>query len=136
MLFLFDSRLDICIFLSEKHQNQLQNIRNCSVPVVSLVVDDTSSENLPKVSKLAGLCRIFFFPTLCSSYFHISFIRLGWFGSKSSSVCLPYLKCVIAASNGDESDEKGKVPVVQQKGRFKVTSESVGLEKVEFLFWF
>ncbi|RWR91319.1 serine/threonine-protein kinase OSR1 isoform X2 [Cinnamomum micranthum f. kanehirae] len=71
---------------SEKHQNQLQNIGNCSVPVVSLVVDDTSSENLPKVSKLA-------------------------------------------ASNGDESDEKGKVPVVQQKGRFKVTSESVGLEK-------
>ena len=83
----------------------------------------------------------FFCPTLCSSYFHISFIcfRLIWFQIKPLycviifTVCLPYLKCVIAASNGDESDEKGKVPVVQQKGRFKVTSESVGLEKVEFL---
>ncbi|CAL2246313.1 unnamed protein product [Prunus armeniaca] len=33
-------------------------------------------------------------------------------------------------ANNDELDEKVKVPVVQQKGRFKVTSENVDLEKV------
>ncbi|VVA30292.1 PREDICTED: serine/threonine-kinase [Prunus dulcis] len=33
-------------------------------------------------------------------------------------------------ANNDELDEKAKVPVVQQKGRFKVTSENVDLEKV------
>ncbi|KAL8464430.1 hypothetical protein ACS0TY_034090 [Phlomoides rotata] len=32
--------------------------------------------------------------------------------------------------NGEEADEKAKNPVVQQKGRFKVTSESVEVEKV------
>ncbi|KAL3512010.1 hypothetical protein ACH5RR_024727 [Cinchona calisaya] len=32
--------------------------------------------------------------------------------------------------NSDEPDEKGKCPVVQQKGRFKVTSENVDFEKV------
>lgn len=34
------------------------------------------------------------------------------------------------AVNGEEIDEKAKNPVVQQKGRFKVTSESVEMEKV------
>ncbi|KAK9922881.1 hypothetical protein M0R45_031320 [Rubus argutus] len=33
-------------------------------------------------------------------------------------------------ANNDELDEKAKAPVVQQKGRFKVTSENVDLEKV------
>ncbi|PIN11892.1 Non-specific serine/threonine protein kinase [Handroanthus impetiginosus] len=32
--------------------------------------------------------------------------------------------------NGDEVDEKAKNPVVQQKGRFKVTSENIETEKV------
>lgn len=32
--------------------------------------------------------------------------------------------------NSDELDEKAKIPVVQQKGRFKVTSENVDFEKV------
>ncbi|KAB1212166.1 hypothetical protein CJ030_MR5G001752 [Morella rubra] len=34
------------------------------------------------------------------------------------------------SANSDELDEKAKAPVVQQKGRFKVTSENVDLEKV------
>ncbi|KAF5727853.1 serine/threonine-protein kinase OSR1 isoform X1 [Tripterygium wilfordii] len=34
------------------------------------------------------------------------------------------------ASNSDELDEKAKPPVVQQRGRFKVTSENVEFEKV------
>ncbi|XP_028790883.1 serine/threonine-protein kinase 4 homolog B-like, partial [Neltuma alba] len=34
------------------------------------------------------------------------------------------------AANLDDTDEKVKVPVVQQRGRFKVTSENVELEKV------
>ncbi|VFQ87260.1 unnamed protein product [Cuscuta campestris] len=34
------------------------------------------------------------------------------------------------STNGDDYDEKTKCPVVQQKGRFKVTSENVDLEKV------
>ncbi|XP_031257882.1 uncharacterized protein LOC116115894 isoform X1 [Pistacia vera] len=34
------------------------------------------------------------------------------------------------AANNDELDEKAKPPVIQQKGRFKVTSENVYLEKV------
>lgn len=37
---------------------------------------------------------------------------------------------VIAGSNAEGHDEKSKEPVVQQKGRFKVTSEDVDLEKV------
>lgn len=36
----------------------------------------------------------------------------------------------IAGTNGDDADDKAKIPVVQQKGRFKVTSENVDLEKV------
>ncbi|KAI6689792.1 hypothetical protein NL676_026620 [Syzygium grande] len=35
-----------------------------------------------------------------------------------------------SAANVDDLDEKAKVPVVQQKGRFKVTSENVESEKV------
>ncbi|KAJ7952017.1 Kinase [Quillaja saponaria] len=35
-----------------------------------------------------------------------------------------------ADANSDEVDEKTKAPVVQQRGRFKVTSENVDLEKV------
>ncbi|KAK7255017.1 hypothetical protein RIF29_28416 [Crotalaria pallida] len=35
-----------------------------------------------------------------------------------------------SAANSDETDEKAKVPVVQQRGRFKVTSENVDPEKV------
>lgn len=38
--------------------------------------------------------------------------------------------CIVAAANVDDFDEKAKVPVVQQKGRFKVTSENVESEKV------
>lgn len=33
------------------------------------------------------------------------------------------------ATNDEEQDEKAKAPVIQQKGRFKVTSESVDVEK-------
>lgn len=33
-------------------------------------------------------------------------------------------------ANGEDAEDKAKVPVVQQKGRFKVTSENVDLEKV------
>ncbi|XVF87021.1 hypothetical protein PTKIN_Ptkin18bG0087000 [Pterospermum kingtungense] len=42
----------------------------------------------------------------------------------------PHNKNVIAAVNSDDLDEKAKPPVVQQRGRFKVTSENVDLEKV------
>ncbi|KAK4587842.1 hypothetical protein RGQ29_019016 [Quercus rubra] len=35
-----------------------------------------------------------------------------------------------SSANSDEFDEKAKAPVVQQRGRFKVTSENVDLEKV------
>jgi serine/threonine-protein kinase OSR1/STK39 len=34
------------------------------------------------------------------------------------------------AANSDDTDDKAKVPVVQQRGRFKVTSENVDPEKV------
>lgn len=34
--------------------------------------------------------------------------------------------------NGDEQDEKVK-PVVQQRGRFKVTSENVDIERVSLI---
>lgn len=37
---------------------------------------------------------------------------------------------ITMAANSDELDEKAKPPVIQQKGRFKVTSENVCLEKV------
>ncbi|KAK7349072.1 hypothetical protein VNO77_06136 [Canavalia gladiata] len=35
-----------------------------------------------------------------------------------------------SSANSDDTDEKSKVPVVQQRGRFKVTSENVDPEKV------
>ncbi|XP_062157518.1 uncharacterized protein LOC133865063 isoform X2 [Alnus glutinosa] len=35
-----------------------------------------------------------------------------------------------SSANSDELDEKAKAPVVQQRGRFKVTSENVDFEKV------
>ncbi|GAV78078.1 Pkinase domain-containing protein [Cephalotus follicularis] len=35
-----------------------------------------------------------------------------------------------SSANSDEFDDKAKPPVVQQKGRFKVTSENVDMEKV------
>ncbi|XP_010655128.1 serine/threonine-protein kinase BLUS1 isoform X2 [Vitis vinifera] len=35
-----------------------------------------------------------------------------------------------SSANSDEPDERAKMPVVQQRGRFKVTSENVDLEKV------
>lgn len=34
------------------------------------------------------------------------------------------------AANSDELDEKAKPPIIQQRGRFKVTSENVYLEMV------
>ncbi|KAI4329425.1 hypothetical protein L6164_021690 [Bauhinia variegata] len=43
---------------------------------------------------------------------------------------LPSKASKSSAANSDDSDEKAKVPVVQQRGRFKVTSENVDLEKV------
>ncbi|XP_028795667.1 serine/threonine-protein kinase OSR1-like [Neltuma alba] len=36
----------------------------------------------------------------------------------------------LSVASSDDNDEKAKVPVVQQRGRFKVTSENVELEKV------
>ncbi|KAJ8774135.1 hypothetical protein K2173_009566 [Erythroxylum novogranatense] len=35
-----------------------------------------------------------------------------------------------SATNSDEPDDKAKPPVIQQRGRFKVTSENVDIEKV------
>jgi hypothetical protein len=35
-----------------------------------------------------------------------------------------------AGASSEELDEKAKPPVVQQRGRFKVTSENVDIEKV------
>eukprot|EP00257_Ricinus_communis_P013372 XP_015570792.1 STE20/SPS1-related proline-alanine-rich protein kinase isoform X3 [Ricinus communis] len=43
---------------------------------------------------------------------------------------MPSKASKILARNNDELDEKAKPPVVQQRGRFKVTSENVGIEKV------
>ena len=42
---------------------------------------------------------------------------------------------VETVNSTDEQDEKVKCQVVQQKGRFKVTSESVDLEKVNLVFF-
>ena len=37
---------------------------------------------------------------------------------------------LLVAANSEDTDDKATVPVVQRRGRFKVTSESVDLEKV------
>lgn len=47
-------------------------------------------------------------------------------------ICACLFTQIILAANSDELDEKAKAPVVQQKGRFKVTSENVDFEKVIF----
>ncbi|XP_015577858.2 serine/threonine-protein kinase OSR1 [Ricinus communis] len=43
---------------------------------------------------------------------------------------MPFKASKILAQNNDELEEKVKPPVVQQRGRFKVTSKNVGIEKV------
>lgn len=45
-------------------------------------------------------------------------------------------KFVPVSASLDESDDKSKPPVVQQRGRFKVTSENLDIEKVTFFFFF
>jgi Na+-transporting methylmalonyl-CoA/oxaloacetate decarboxylase gamma subunit len=57
-------------------------------------------------------------------------ITLLSFSGKVISACL--FTQIILAANSDELDEKAKAPVVQQRGRFKVTSENVDFEKVNF----
>ena len=37
---------------------------------------------------------------------------------------------ILVAANSEDTDDKATVPVVQRRGRFKVTSENVDLEKV------
>ncbi|KAJ0074800.1 hypothetical protein Patl1_34839 [Pistacia atlantica] len=49
---------------------------------------------------------------------------------QNSSYCNGTATSPAAEANNDELDEKAKPPVIQQKGRFKVTSENVYLEKV------
>ncbi|KAJ4831570.1 hypothetical protein Tsubulata_008717 [Turnera subulata] len=56
------------------------------------------------------------------SFVSVSAMQLFQLGIENSSV--------LAAANSDELDDKTKPPVVQQKGRFKVTSENVNVEKV------
>lgn len=43
-------------------------------------------------------------------------------------------KFVSVSASLDESDDKSKPPVVQQRGRFKVTSENLDIEKVTCVF--
>jgi hypothetical protein len=57
----------------------------------------------------------------------IDFLLLLFSGKVISALSINQ---IILAANSDELDEKAKAPVVQQKGRFKVTSENVDLEKV------
>lgn len=56
-----------------------------------------------------------------------------WFFSWTAIFALFSISQIIVAANSDEFDEKAKAPVVQQRGRFKVTSENVDLEKVILL---
>lgn len=63
-------------------------------------------------------------------FFFFFVITLLSFSGKAISACL--FTQIILAANSDELDEKAKAPVVQQKGRFKVTSENVDFEKVIF----
>ncbi|EEF38227.1 hypothetical protein RCOM_1712590 [Ricinus communis] len=53
-------------------------------------------------------------------------------GSNPPENIIPFDKeeSILAAQNNDELEEKVKPPVVQQRGRFKVTSKNVGIEKV------
>lgn len=44
------------------------------------------------------------------------------------------INLVSVSASLDESDDKSKPPVVQQRGRFKVTSENLDIEKVTVLF--
>ncbi|KAK4395474.1 Serine/threonine-protein kinase fray2 [Sesamum angolense] len=60
----------------------------------------------------------------------IESITSGAYQPTSVRLCNARNSAYYAAVNGDEVDEKVKNPVVQQKGRFKVTSENVETEKV------
>ncbi|PPD86307.1 hypothetical protein GOBAR_DD16771 [Gossypium barbadense] len=77
------------------------------------------SQNISGVNGVASPGFVFWLVNLI--------ILLSW---HSKLIYFPSNESVIAAMNSDDLDEKAKPPVVQQRGRFKVTSENVQLEKL------
>ncbi|KAL9386483.1 hypothetical protein Peur_019607 [Populus x canadensis] len=95
---------------SEKLQNQPPNSSNVSGATIVQDGDDGPSENPSKaLHKPSG--KYLNFPS-CISFSYTRILGFSLLGASS-----------------DEPDEKAKLPVVQQRGRFKVTSENVDIEK-------
>jgi hypothetical protein len=69
---------------------------------------------------------------------NFALITVSYLLSLSLSLSLSYeeisltriFKELFEGASSEELDEKAKPPVVQQRGRFKVTSENVDIEKV------
>ncbi|XVF74199.1 hypothetical protein PTKIN_Ptkin13bG0091100 [Pterospermum kingtungense] len=115
-------------------QIQPQNISGGNGLAVSAEGEDTISELPSKASKSSGKCSWFtlltFFLKQMQFPVFVIWLITDYFALLLFQVnLLPFNKSVIATVNSDDLDEKAK-PVVQQRGRFKVTSENVDLEKV------
>lgn len=85
------------------------------------MLDHAQPETMPKGSKASGKSAMF------------------WMLNLNGDCIFLWILCFLSklehydSANGDEVDDKAKNPVVQQKGRFKVTSENFETEKVTIL---
>lgn len=103
--------------LSDKVQNQSQNFSRGGASNLHLL--DAQHEVISKSSKTSGKSIYVVRSLTCNDDNCVHYCPVAYL-----------LKSFNDAVNGEEVDEKAKNPVVQQKGRFKVTSESVEMEKV------
>lgn len=123
------------VFISSlKQYNQVKDMED-----IPHMIADIPWE-IPKMSKPTGTNTIFFCYKLLWGY-------MSCFSREGLYVLLILLSCwfisvirywnqsidqiyFVSASNADDGDEKLKATLVQQKGRFKVTSENLDFDKV------
>ncbi|KAK8954395.1 Mitogen-activated protein kinase kinase kinase ANP1 [Platanthera zijinensis] len=89
------------------------------------LISTTCSTDVPKLSKVGSLKQQNLQQSIINSNGEAS--QNGSPAEIASKMFKP------AGSSGDEFDDKSKLPIVQQKGRFKVTSESIEFDKASCL---
>ncbi|KAK8943744.1 CBL-interacting serine/threonine-protein kinase 21 [Platanthera guangdongensis] len=86
------------------------------------LISTTRSTDVPKLSKVGSLKQQNLQQSIINSNGEAS--QNGSPAEIASKMFKP------AGSSGDEFDDKSKLPIVQQKGHFKVTSESIQFDKI------
>ncbi|CAK7336367.1 unnamed protein product [Dovyalis caffra] len=131
-----DSVEDINGKPSDKLQNQPPNNSNINAATINQEGDDAPSENPSKAFKTFAVLDFLHSSCIfCScgnnSQFCIDGYIIPLVPCSYNEISRPHLiKELFAGASSEELDEKAKPPVVQQRGRFKVTSENVDIEKV------